>query len=214
MAKCPEFTHLLIVPRIRVQNANAISSPLTHGFPSMTAFLGLMWALERKTKQAGLDLQLNAVSVVAHDYDEQTTDDYFLKKYRLTRNPVGKDGKPTAIVEEGRIHLEISLVFAVQSETLKAQNEEEKDRIAAQVRDMIYTMRVAGGSVLPPLKALKRNQPHVVALTGNETDQDRIFQSAKMRLLPGYVLVERHDILENRHQALLEHNPNASKLDA
>ena len=34
---------LLVLPRLRVQNANAISSPLTHGFPSVTAFTGLMW---------------------------------------------------------------------------------------------------------------------------------------------------------------------------
>ena len=49
MSQRPEFTHLLVLPRLRVQNANAISSPLPHGFPAMTAFLGLMWALERKT---------------------------------------------------------------------------------------------------------------------------------------------------------------------
>jgi hypothetical protein len=41
-----------------VQNANAIASPLTHGFPSITAFTGLMWALERKLAQAGMPLQL------------------------------------------------------------------------------------------------------------------------------------------------------------
>ena len=58
MSQCPEFTHLLALPRLRVQNANAISSPLTHGFPAMTAFLGLMWALERKTYAAGLKFML------------------------------------------------------------------------------------------------------------------------------------------------------------
>ena len=31
------------LPHLRIQNANAISSPLTHGFPSITAFTGLMW---------------------------------------------------------------------------------------------------------------------------------------------------------------------------
>ena len=50
---CPEFTHLLVLPHLKVHNANAVSSPLTHGFPSMTAFLGLMWALERKTREIG-----------------------------------------------------------------------------------------------------------------------------------------------------------------
>ncbi|MEZ5650859.1 MAG: type I-F CRISPR-associated protein Csy2 [Burkholderiaceae bacterium] len=41
----PRFNRLLVLPRLRVQNANAISSPLTHGFSSITALLGLTWAL-------------------------------------------------------------------------------------------------------------------------------------------------------------------------
>ncbi len=40
----PESEGVLVLNRLPIQNANAISSPLTHGFPSMTAFLGLMWA--------------------------------------------------------------------------------------------------------------------------------------------------------------------------
>ena len=36
---------LLLVPHLQVQNANAISSPMTWGFPSITAFVGLMAAL-------------------------------------------------------------------------------------------------------------------------------------------------------------------------
>jgi CRISPR-associated protein Csy2 len=47
MSEFPDIGGLLILPRLRVQNANAISAPMTWGFPSMTAFLGLMWALER-----------------------------------------------------------------------------------------------------------------------------------------------------------------------
>jgi CRISPR type I-F-associated protein Csy2 len=39
-----------------------------------------------------------------------------VKAFRLTRNPVGKDGSTAAIVEEGRIHLELSLAFAIRSE--------------------------------------------------------------------------------------------------
>ena len=80
MIQCPEFTHLLALPRLRVQNANAISSPLTHGFPAMTAFLGLMWALERKTYAAGLQhLEFNAVGVISHGWQELTTPGRFKK---------------------------------------------------------------------------------------------------------------------------------------
>ena len=65
---------LLILPRLRIQNANAISSPLTHGFPSMTAFLGFMWALGRKMADAGIPLKPEKIGVICHWHQEQVVD--------------------------------------------------------------------------------------------------------------------------------------------
>ena len=70
----PESQGLLVLPRLRIQNANAISSPLTHGFPSMTAFLGLMWALERKLCANNIGMAFDSVGVICHDFDEQVTE--------------------------------------------------------------------------------------------------------------------------------------------
>ena len=92
MSALPFSDGLLILPRLRVQNANAISSPLTHGFPSMTAFLGLMWALARKLEAHDLPLAFDSVGVICHDFDEQVTEGGYVKAFRLTRNPVDKDG--------------------------------------------------------------------------------------------------------------------------
>ena len=103
---------ILVLPHLRIQNANAIGSPLTHGFPSITAFTGLMWALERKLAQAGVPLQLHGVGVVCHHHQEQVMQGY-VRSFNLTRNPVDKDGSTAAIVEEGRMHLQITLVLTV-----------------------------------------------------------------------------------------------------
>ncbi|WPO46419.1 type I-F CRISPR-associated protein Csy2 [Pseudomonas sp. S1Bt23] len=213
MAECPHFDHLLVIPHLRVQNANAISSPLTHGFPSISAFLGLMWALERKTSAIGLDLQFNAVGVVAHRHQEQVTDDGFVHAFRLTRNPINRDGSTAAIVEEGRIHLEVSLVLAVQSVALNA-DQHAAASVARQVRDLLLQMRIAGGSVIPNDIAHRRQQPYMVRLTGTEADRQALFERAKLRLLPGFVLVDRQDLLEQRYQALLANDPETSRLDA
>lgn len=212
MAECPHFEHLLVLPRLRVQNANAISSPLTHGFPSITAFLGLMWALERKTQAAGLDLQFNAVGVVAHQHQEQITEGGFVNAFRLTRNPVDKSGGTAAIVEEGRIHLEISLVFAVRSQAL--QDGQNAPGIAAQVREQLGQMRIAGGSLVESSAPRSRQRPYVVSLTGDAEGRQKLFDQLKLRLLPGFALVERPDLLEQRHQALLATQPEATRLDA
>lgn len=213
MAECPHFDHLLVIPRLRVQNANAISSPLTHGFPSMTAFLGLMWALERKTRAAGLDLQFNAVGVVCHSHQEQVTESGFVNAFRLTRNPIGKDGGVAAIVEEGRIHLEISLVFAVQSQALDAGGEVES-ALPIKVRDLLMQMRIAGGSLIPANVSPRRQHPYAVAMPSDEQKRAEVFDRIKLRLLPGFALVERDDLLDQRHAMLRDGDPQATRLDA
>jgi CRISPR-associated protein Csy2 len=217
VAECPYVDHLLVVPRLRVQNANAVSSPQTHGFPSMTALLGLMWALERRTAASGLDLRFNAVGVVCHAHQEQTTDNGFVNAFCLTRNPIGKDGSTAAIVEEGRIHLDISLVFGLESQALCSQLPGDNalhESIAAQVREMLMSMRIAGGSVLPSHAPPLRQKPYTVPLTGDEEDQQARFNRAKLRLLPGFALVGRDDLLNQRHAALCDQDPAASRLDA
>lgn len=40
----------LLLPEIQIQNANALSSLCTIGFPAMTAWMGAVHALERKVR--------------------------------------------------------------------------------------------------------------------------------------------------------------------
>lgn len=208
----PRFSHLLVLPRLRVQNANAISSPLTHGFPSMTAFLGLTWALERKVRAAGLPWEFNAVGVVSHDYQEQVTGGGFVQSFRLTRNPVDKDGSTAAIVEEGRIHLELSLVLAVYAESWP------KDSHAgdvATVAELLAGMRIAGGTLLPRVRPdLRRHQPWLADFTGDSEDRQKVFRQLCARLLPGSALVARDDLLDRRLGDLRHQQPTANRLDA
>jgi CRISPR-associated protein Csy2 len=214
--ECPQFDYLLVIPRIRVQNANALSGPLTHGFPAMTAFLGLMWALERKVREAGLDLKFKATAVVAHDHEEQITTSGYVSTLRLTRNPLNRDGSTAAIVEEGRIHLDISLVFAVQSTALRSDDSMDNTAayaLASQVRDILAQMRIAGGTVIPSSAPLRKQRPFMVSMVDDDSRQE-LFNQIKLRLLPGFVLVDRTDLLEQRHQTQQALAPQTSKLEA
>lgn len=197
--------YLLVVPRLCVQNANAISSPLTHGFPSMTAFLGLMWALERKLKTtADLELMLEGVGVVCHDYAEQVSEGGFVKTFRLTRNPIDRSGKTAAIVEEGRIHLDISLIFKVRFDL---SLDEWREKYLQLVVDTLMTMRIAGGSILPMKNPrLKRYQSQILDVSD--------FHKVRRQLMPGFALIERTDLLNSRLDELRTENPQATGLDA
>ncbi|MBF9263191.1 type I-F CRISPR-associated protein Csy2 [Paracidovorax cattleyae] len=212
---------ILVLPHLRIQNANAIASPLTHGFPSITAFTGLMWALERKLAQAGLPLRLQGVGVVCHHHQEQVTQGY-VGSFNLTRNPVDKDGSTAAIVEEGRMHLQITLVLAVSEKRMPGMqaalvqaNQAQLDGWATQAGHILAGMRVAGGSVLPsrPVPG-RRVRPWMAIVPEEPAAAAMAFRGWSRQWLPGFALVGRDDLLAARLQHLRTTQPDATLLDA
>lgn len=212
---------ILVLPRLRIQNANAIASPLTHGFPSITAFTGLMWALERKLAHAGVPLRLHAVGVVCHHHQEQVTQGY-VRSFNLTRNPVDKDGSTSAIVEEGRTHLQISLVLAVSEKrgpgmppALVQGNDAQLAEWAHQAGHILAGMRVAGGSVLPsrPVPGT-RVRPWMAIVPDDPVAAATEFRRWRRQWLPGFALVGRDDLLAQRLQHLRTTQPDTTLLDA
>ncbi len=214
MSTCPDFDQLLVFPHLQVQNANAISSPLTHGFPSVTAFLGLMWALQRKADAAGLDVQFKAIGVVCHQHRELATEDGFVNSFHLTRNPVNKDGGSAAIVEEGRIHLGLSLLLAAQSPRWQ-QTPDARQADLQVLTHLLAGMRIAGGSVIPPAQpGRQRYQPWALDLSGTPEDRQVLFAKARMRLLPGFTLIGRDDLLAQRLREQADAGKPSDPLDA
>lgn len=205
---------LLVLPRLRVQNANAISSPLTWGFPAITAFTGLMTALERCLgPDAGIAFY--GVGVICHGFEPQVTRDGYTRSFHLTRNPVLQDGSTAAIVEEGRAHLDITLVFEVEV-TSALLGDAERAQLAMRIGETVGGMRVAGGSVVPPLPGAFRSQPRPrLLLMSDDTDARRKhFRKLSRRWLPGFALVSRDDLLQARLAELQRMRPDASLLDA
>lgn len=192
---------LLLVPHLQVQNANAISSPMTWGFPSITAFVGLMGALERKLGADSV-LQFNGVGVVCHRFEAQTHRGY-THSFHLSRNPVRKDGSTAGIVEEGRIHLDISLVFDV-SVSSQVADDAARQQLAQTVADLLATMRIAGGSVIAPHTPQLRRalQPQLRIEAQEPEQQQKEFAQLSRRLLPGFALVARDDLLQTHRHML------------
>lgn len=207
---------LLILPHLRIQNANAISSPLTWGFPSMTAFTGLMHALERRFNEA-MPIGLQGVGVICHRFEAQATAGGYTRAFRLTRNPVDKTGATAAIVEEGRIHLEVTLVFGmVRLEGFPNNDVAAQALLAQSVGEVLACMRVAGGSIVPALAghAAARGSAQLVLLGDDPVERDKLFRRARRRWLPGFALVSRDDLLRQRLAELRALQPDASALDA
>ncbi|WP_217515513.1 type I-F CRISPR-associated protein Csy2 [Vibrio metschnikovii] len=175
--------NVLILPHLKIHNANALSSPFTIGFPAMTAWLGFVHALERKLSQSGLsDLMLHSAAVVSHRCDVQTHkgEGDFVHSIIGTGNPLDKDGSRSAFIEEARCHLDVSLVI----EWSGNKDEVQQPEFTQQLQAVIATMKVAGGDVLAVGK------PSVKSVI-TEDDTGRVLR----QLMPGYVLIERRDLM-------------------
>lgn len=176
---------LLILPRLKVHNANALSSPYTIGFPAMTAWLGFAHALQRRLNEASKDfedLKFNSTAVVCHEFDLQTYKGEGDFNYSIiaTSNPLKKDGKRPSTIEEARCHLTVSLVIEYSG-----IDQDEALEMKEAIPDLLHRMKIASGDLMN--KSLKTEL--IKINTQQETKQ------LMAKLMPGFTLVERRDLM-------------------
>ena len=175
----------LLIPHLKLHNANAMSSPYTIGFPAMTAWLGAVHALQRKLHSKGCEVSLTKVGVSCHEFNLQTYKGQgdFVHSIIGTANPLDKDGSRPAFIEEARSHLEVSLLIECQN-----IDPDEKEQFLEDVQQLICSMKFASGYVL----AVKKCQ---ILQFDEDADQDRELKPILNKLMLGHVLVERRDLV-------------------
>jgi CRISPR-associated protein Csy2 len=192
----------LLIPHIKIHNANAMSSPYSIGFPAMTAWLGAVHALQRHIQQQGLDdVTLTGVAVSCHQFDLQTYKGRgdFVNSIVGTANPLDKDGSRPAFIEEARCHLEVSLLVEYQG-----LDSDDLEQFKTLVNNQLLCMKLASGDVL--------SAQAVEAIPVDEEDEQAV-KKVLGKLMLGYVLIERRDLMikamqdENKDalEALLDH---------
>lgn len=194
--------YYLLLDHVQIQGANAISGPLTYGFPAITGFLGAIHALSRNIESEH-EIYLDGVMIACHECDVQVyrPHDFADYTFKLTRNPVGKDGKTRSIIEEGKVHLNVSLVVEVVCSREALDDDEKLQAFEAQIKQKLMTQRIAGGSVLS-VRSVKLY------------DNYKSIQTIRDRLLPAFVLVNAQHELQSITQELQQQEPSATMLDA
>lgn len=173
------MSQYVLLKHLRVQNANAIASPFTFGFPAVTAFMGLAHALQRQLNPtADPDgLLIRGVGIASHAFTMQDHQDNYSRTLRLTANPLDKDGNRPSFVEEGRCHLTVSLVLEVDN----LPDGRPLERLLAQFKPLLLARcKLAGGDILD-----------VGAVQTLKDDK------ASLRcVMPSYVLMERRELMQ------------------
>ena len=121
---------ILVLPHIKVNNANAWSSPYTSGFPSVCAFGGAVHALQRKFVENGFDnLEISGFSVISHKFSMRTYKESAYSDLSIiaSANPLDKNGERPSFVPEIKCRMEISLLCELKyniddNEALHCQN--------------------------------------------------------------------------------------------
>ena len=200
---------LLSLRHIQVENANAIAG-LTYGFPAISSFLGFTHALSRSL-QKDHDVSLGGCAIICHQHHTHAHQpagwgDYV---FALTRNPLTKEGKTAPFVEEGRMHLCVTLLiecdFDADDLAYDTDNIEQGIKLfEAYVHDKAVQQRLAGGLIT------QIGQVEFCEVGS----QERFERKALLSCLPGFVLVDRSDLLSKHHQQNLKAQPNTDMLDA
>jgi len=192
--------NIVLIPHIKIHNANAISSPYTVGFPAMTAWMGAVHALQRHLKAPSFDddyeaLVFKSVAVVCHKIDLQTHrgEGDYVHSIISTGNPLVEDKKrkkggawsqfvKPPFIEEARCHLEVSLLLECDDPEGDVDYESLIDVVDHLVRGK---MRFAGGVVL-------ESQDSVMY----EVHDEASLKPLLGKLMPGHTLIERRDLMQ------------------
>ncbi len=177
---------ILLIPNIKIHNANALSSPYTVGFPAMTAWLGFMHALERKLKTSEFcEVKFKGLIVSCLDMNLQTykgKGDY-VHSIKATSNPLDKSGKRPSFIEEARCNLEVTLAIECEIGVI------DYEKFTRLIDNKLHTMKIASGDIM----SFKPSQH-------KEVDNHNPRELTKY-LMPGFCLVTRQDLMK---QSMIE----------
>jgi CRISPR-associated protein Csy2 len=176
---------ILLLPRIEIHNAIALSSPFTIGFPAMTAWLGAVHALQLKVNNGGFqNVSFKNVAVISHQVDLQVHKGVGDYVYSIigTGNPLDKDGKRPSFIEEARCHLDASLLIEYSGIGI----DDEDTVMELILLNLNSSMKVAGGDIL----SFKKPE-YIKVEDGNDLDLRKLIR----KVMPGYAIIERRELM-------------------
>lgn len=206
------MSQYIVLSKIKVRNANSIAG-LTWGFPTITSLLGFTHALSRELlMQCENNVVLTGCAVISNSYKQHVYHDkngirFTQRKFGYTFKPQKKDGrqKDPSIIEEGKANFTLSLIIELEKPI--SLTTEQQWQLEEKINDICCQMRLAGGTVLD-IEKVK------LVSAGTAEEQQTMLRKVKRLVMPGFILLDRSDYLEEYYQELKQQKPSAQLLDA
>ena len=201
------MSNYLILSHLKVKNANALSSPISIGVPSITAFLGATHKLQRYLNKNGYSsVKISGTAIVIHETNLRIFSGNQKNLLVNSRWPYDTANcKPPSYIPDPKIDFIISLICDVEDENFEIYNEED---FLSKIDIALSTeIRIAGGEILPPrIKGSKatasfKESNKIKYFPGIEPTNPSEIRTIKRLLTPGYVLIERRELLEKEMEA-------------
>ncbi|CAC9955413.1 CRISPR-associated protein, Csy2 family [uncultured Gammaproteobacteria bacterium] len=179
---------ILLIPRIKIHNANALSSPYTIGFPAMSGWLGFMHNLQRKLSVDFTRIKFNGIIVSIHEMNLHTykSESDFNYSIISKRNPMDSKGKPMAFIEEARCDLKVSI--AIEYENIDPREEEY---FCQKLPSILHQLKIVSGDIM------SFDEDEISMRKIKEEEDFRMFIRY---LMPGFCLVSRKDLMQQEMQ--------------
>ena len=201
----------LVLNRIHVEDANCIAG-FTYGFPAITHFLGFGHALSRKLTKSH-NQSLKGCAVICHKYqihhyqiDKGNKFKFIQSKNPPSRHNVRNKESTQPIIEEGKMNMTVSLIM--ECPDFSANRESKKSELKQAIVDLIYQHRLAAGTIF--------DVEHIDFFTASDSsdfEDKRRINRIKNLLLPGFVLLDRSQFLEDYFEEKKRIDGNAKLID-
>ena len=176
----------LFIPRMKVLGASASGSSYTIGIPSMIAWLGMMYAMQRKLREKNYpNITFKSAGVCYHKVKVNRFKPDNGYKYSIigSRNPlVGKNAGPRSFMEVPTLNMDVDLIFTFTGLDV---DETCDDSFVEAVINTLHNLRACGGTIT----SIGKTKPYVYT----QSDEDKL----KQMMIPGYTVIERRDLLIN-----------------
>lgn len=187
---------LLVLKHIKVEGANAIAGH-TYGFPAVTHFLGFVHALSREFNKGKVEkLEFGGCGIICHGFEIQSKKIGWADHiFSLAKSPLTKEGNSAPFNEEGKVHIDVSLVieckFSLKNLDFGTFDEiEDLNLFKKAILALAYTKRLAGGCIT------EIGGCEVATFSDDEKGvlQER---SLLMKLLPGFALLDNSEVFNS-----------------
>lgn len=165
---------VIVLPRMKIENASALSGVTVVGFPSITQWAGFVQQLEYS-----LGFKSDGLAVVSHNMHLHAYQERIWRKggkYIDRLKPMyQKSISCQSKVQDPKVDVSVSLI-------IKTNDKVDIDRLF----DLCMMLKVAGGDLVG------MDNPIVIDVN-RENDYRKIVRA----VMPGWVLIERRDLIKN-----------------